>query len=221
MRYTKVRCPLPEVHRLSLIGQEVITPRVIRLLMWSSPAAIPMGILHAWARIGAIIVNAIKRMPWRRPRPHIAQERCEVNPPFLRHRDTATTPLFPVCTVLAIATFFRMEPRPVLWHSLLLHTIPVHAATHTCLFPLQTSTRLRVSCTQADDVPHSGRTATTNTPYKSMLGPLWSFFYNRPTSKDFAGDDRLGGRHSDLPSVTVFRGACGAGYTGAPRYSTP
>jgi hypothetical protein len=101
--------PFPKVARLAVQRQQSISARVVRLLLFRGPATIAVRILHAWAGIGTVDVQAVKRIT-RRTFAHVSEECFKRIAPLLRHGNPASTVARPSDLAWIVATCFSSGP---------------------------------------------------------------------------------------------------------------
>lgn len=95
--------PLTDGERLAVIGQAMIIALVVSLFGASGPTDISRS-------VGAVVVDAIKRVVGSRPQSHIVQKQLERVAPFLAHRDPTTAIVREIRTVRVVAPSLGVAP---------------------------------------------------------------------------------------------------------------
>jgi hypothetical protein len=127
--------PFSQRVRLSLEGDRAVAPHIVLLLKACSPSAV------LWS-IGAIVVDAVKRVSRRRSRPHIGVERREVVRPSVAHRDAASAigcPSIGVVCAWILAALFHAPPDAVFGgRRAVMGSTPASTTRHTAVSQART-----------------------------------------------------------------------------------
>lgn len=99
-------CPVLQKHRATVPCDGPTTPSITVLLLARGPSAV-------FRLIIPVVINAIKRMPARRTRPHVAQKVLETIKPPVAHRDTSPAVARKGLRGRTYTAMFHLRPRLV------------------------------------------------------------------------------------------------------------